>query len=184
MSLPCWGGAKQIPPFYMVLKMKWTFRQQKKKNYFYGITLMGTSWSCSCTCCGFLQVFSAPFTSACSSEHFLSFGSLTSTQGDILGPKPWDPTASSKAPYLHCSPWLRVVFQEDSLWNFHPGSFKSCPGHLKAKDLSILKNLKVPTISGWNRVKLRHETWLSLYFPSFVYFPHMQRHGLLYLRPS
>lgn len=113
--------------------------KKKKKNYFCGITLMRTTWSSSCTCCGFLQVFSAPFTSAVPQNIFFPLDLPPSQQGDILGPNLGIPEPLPRPPRLHCSPWPRGAFQEGFKGNFHPGSLKSYPGHLKATDLSILR---------------------------------------------
>lgn len=125
----------------MVLKMniqvaKKTKKQTKNhkiKIYFCGITLMRTTWSSSCTCCGFfLQMFSAPFTTAVPQNIFFPLDLPPPHKETFWGQNCGDPTGSSKPTISSLFPWLRVVFQEHFKGNFHPG-------HQKSTDLSILR---------------------------------------------
>lgn len=123
-------------------------------------------WSSSCTCCGSLLVFSAPFTS----QHFLSLRS--STQGDIFGFKTLGPRISTS------------IFQEDlkKKRGFSSISLQSCPGHLKATDWSILRAQGSNTF--WLEYGKFEKLNLAPFFSLFLLFPSYARHVLLYLRPS
>lgn len=136
---------------------------------------MRTTWNCSSTCCGFPPGDFCSFHLCLFLRTFFFPLDLPPPHRETFSGQNHGATQPLPSPlYLHCSPWLRVVFQEDFYGNFHPGSSKSYPGHLKATDLSILRT------QGSNDFWLEYgkiETWnLALFFsPLFFYFPHMRR---------
>lgn len=139
---------------------------------------MRTTWSCSSTCCGFLQVISAPFTSACSSECFsfpwiFHFHFRAKTMG---------PHSLFQAHRIFTVPLGSELYSR----RISIGIFIQVP---RSPTLATWKQqiwaslrLRVQTISGLNMVKLRHETWL-FFFPSFFLIS-LICEGLFYLRPS
>lgn len=136
---------------------------------------MRTMWSCSSICCGFLQVISAPFTSACSSERFSFPWIFHLHTGRHFRAKTMGPHSLFQAHCIFTVPLGSELYSR----RISKGIFIQVP---RSPTLATWKQqiwaslrLRVQTISGLNMVKLRHETWL-FFFPSFFFdFPHMRR---------